>query len=94
MEAVIGMFMIWLLFAIGSAVVASNRGASGAGWFFAGLFLGPLGFALAFTKGRKCPSCDSRISTKAKVCPKCQVPLETQKTEKRSQPWKPKTPLS
>lgn len=31
--------IIWLLFGIASAVVASNRGESGCVWFFAGAFL-------------------------------------------------------
>jgi len=36
--------------AICSAVVASLRGANGGVWFALGFLLGPLGFALAFTK--------------------------------------------
>ena len=62
---------IWLLFGICAAIVASNRGASGCFWFGLGVLLGPIGFALAFTTGTKCPSCASRISEDATVCPNC-----------------------
>jgi len=63
--------VIWLLFGICAAIVASNRGANGCLWFGLGVLLGPIGFALAFTTGAKCPKCASRISEDAKVCPKC-----------------------
>ena len=63
--------IIWLLFGICAAIVASNRGANGCLWFGLGVLLGPIGFALAFTTGIKCPKCDSRISEAAHVCPKC-----------------------
>ena len=63
--------IIWLLFGISAAVVASNRGANGCLWFGIGVLLGPIGFALAFTTGTKCPKCASRISEAAKVCPNC-----------------------
>jgi predicted amidophosphoribosyltransferase len=33
--------------------------------------LGPIGFALAFTTGVKCPQCASTISEYATVCPRC-----------------------
>ena len=39
--------IIWLFFAIGCAVVASNKGRSGAGWFFAGAIFGVFAFVLA-----------------------------------------------
>jgi len=39
--------LIWLLFGIVSAVVASNKGRSGCGWFALGVLLGPFGFILA-----------------------------------------------
>jgi hypothetical protein len=63
--------IIWLLFGICAAVVASNRGANGFLWFCLGAVLGPIGFALAFTTGTKCPECGSKISEKASICPSC-----------------------
>lgn len=63
--------VIWLLFGICAAIVATNRGANGCLWFGLGVVLGPIGFALAFTTGAKCPKCASRISEAAKVCPNC-----------------------
>lgn len=68
MELILG---AWLLFGICAAVVASNRGANGCLWFGLGALLGPIGFALAFANGTKCPQCASRISEAAKVCPNC-----------------------
>lgn len=67
--------VFWLVFGIGAAVVASNRGANGFGWFALGILLGPIGFALAFTNGIRCPRCDSRISMNASVCPRCNFDL-------------------
>lgn len=67
--------VIWLLFGICSAVVASNRGANGCLWFVVGVLLGPIGFALAFTTGTKCPKCASRISESARVCANCRADL-------------------
>lgn len=39
--------LLWLLFGIVSAVVATNKGRSGCGWFALGVLLGPFGFILA-----------------------------------------------
>jgi hypothetical protein len=63
--------VIWLLFGICAAIVASNRGADGCLWFGLGVLLGPIGFALAFTTGTKCPKCASRVSKDAMICPNC-----------------------
>ncbi len=63
--------LIWLFFGICAAIVASNRGANGCLWFGLGALLGPIGFALAFTTGVKCPKCASRVSQGAMVCPHC-----------------------
>jgi len=68
---VVEFLLIWLLFGIGASVVAGNRGANGCLWFGLGALLGPIGFALAFTTGAKCPNCASRISAAANVCPNC-----------------------
>ena len=70
-NTVMEFLVIWLIFGVCAAVVASNRGASGCLWFGVGVLLGPIGFALAFTTGAKCPKCASRISENAKVCPNC-----------------------
>ena len=69
------LLVIWLLFGICAAIVATNRGANGCLWFGIGVVLGPIGFALAFTTGAKCSNCASRISEAAKVCPKCGHPI-------------------
>jgi predicted amidophosphoribosyltransferase len=63
--------LIWIVCGIASAVVASNRGGSGCLWFGLGVVLGPIGFALAFTTGVKCPQCASTISERAEICPHC-----------------------
>jgi hypothetical protein len=65
------LLVIWLLFGICAAIVASNRGGNGCLWFGLGVSLGPIGFALAFTTGTRCPKCSSKISEKATVCPRC-----------------------
>src|ERR1035437_7912530 len=63
--------LIWIVCGIAAAVVASNRGANGCLWFGLGVALGPIGFALAFTTGVKCPQCASTISEYAEICPRC-----------------------
>ena len=68
-------FVISILFGIVTAVVADNRGASGLLWFCLGMLLGPIGLVLAFTCGRRCPDCASRINLRAKVCPRCRASL-------------------
>ncbi len=81
------LIIIWLLFGIISAVVASNKGRSGCGWFFIGVLLGPFGFILALVmpkeeknvkkdvvqKGemKKCPDCAEMIRIEATVCKHC-----------------------
>ena len=67
--------VISILFGIATAVVADNRGASGPLWFCLGMLLGPISLLVAFTRGRRCPDCASRISLRAKVCPKCRASL-------------------
>ena len=73
----IELLVIWVLFGICAGVVATSRGRERSClWFFLGVVLGPIGFALAFAGGRKCPDCASRISREAKVCPKCRARIE------------------
>lgn len=73
MEALI---IIWLVFGVCAGVVGSNRGGNGCAWFSIGFLLGPIGFALAFTVGEKCPNCKMRIPEGAKQCPHCQAKIE------------------
>lgn len=76
----------WLLFSAIPAVIASNKGRSGIGWFFVGLLVSPL-LALILvlvlapikkaaadpTEERvSCPLCKEQISSEALRCPHCQ----------------------
>lgn len=70
---------ILILFGIGAAIVASNKGASGILWFFLGVILGPIGLLLAFfSGGKRCPYCKSKIHKDATICPKCQQKINIQ----------------
>lgn len=64
-----------LIFAVITGVIASmigsGRGGNAFGWFCAGFFLSVLGIALAFTAGKPCPHCRSKIHPSATRCPKC-----------------------
>jgi hypothetical protein len=39
--------LVWILFGIGAAIVASQKGRNGVGWFFLGILLGPFGLIFA-----------------------------------------------
>jgi len=65
-----GIVIFWIFCAIISAVIASNKGRSGVGWFFLGLLFGPFGFVVAILPAipkepqpakpsvNKCKECD------------------------------------
>lgn len=79
--------ILWLLFGIVCAVVASQKGRSGVGWFFVGCLLGIFGLiwvlvlpsnqqlleATSIQKGRTkvCPYCAEHIRPEASVCRFC-----------------------
>lgn len=79
--------LIWLLFGVVTAVVASNKGRSGCGWFALGVLLGPFGFILALVvskderaadddalragDAKKCAFCAELVKTEAIVCKHC-----------------------
>lgn len=65
--------IIWLLFGIVSAVVATNKGRSGCGWFFLGVLLGPFGFVLSLivSKNQKVVEKEAVQSGEMKKCPYC-----------------------
>ena len=80
-----------LSFAIITALIADSKGSRATGWFFYGLFLGPIALAHAIVIHRTleeeqkrhllagrdpCPLCDEYISPRAVVCPHCQSDIE------------------
>jgi tRNA(Ile2) C34 agmatinyltransferase TiaS len=64
--------LIWIVCAIGAAVIGSMKGRLVEG-FFAGLLLGVLGLVfIVFRKAKeKCPECDKWIEPNARKCRHC-----------------------
>jgi hypothetical protein len=65
--------VFWVLCGILAAVVATNKGRSGFGWFLIGLLLGPVGFILALVMSKNQPAVEQEAleSGNVKKCPKC-----------------------
>jgi hypothetical protein len=63
----------WLMFGLVTAVVASNKGRNGCGWFILGMLLGPFGFILSLvvSKNEQAVVADSVNSGTFKKCPFC-----------------------
>ena len=69
--SILTMFVIWIMIAGVAGLIGGNRGDYGAKWFVYGLFIGPLAIVAAFSAGKRCHRCDSKISPKAAVCMRC-----------------------
>lgn len=65
--------LIWILFGAATAVVASNKGRNGCGWFILGVLLGPFGLILSLvvSKDRSAVEQNALRSGEMKKCPQC-----------------------
>jgi len=88
---------IWLIFGIISAIIGSNKGRSGCGWFIVGVLLGPLGIIMAlvvsknedkitrnFIEGgdmKACHYCQESIKVNAIKCKHCGSDLSDSHTK-------------
>lgn len=66
------LFITWVLFGIGAAIAASNKGRSSLGWLVLGVLLGP--FALLYVllvPAIKSGGTSSLLEDETKICPHC-----------------------
>jgi hypothetical protein len=79
--------IIWVVLAIVGAIVASNKGRSGAGWFFLCLLLTPVvilillalpslkrpepRLAEPYEETKVCPECAEIVKLEARICRYC-----------------------
>lgn len=73
MEIFVGLLIVWLLLGIACAVIATNKGRSGAGWFVLGFLLGPFALILALVVSKNQEALDEGNirSGDMKRCPYC-----------------------
>ena len=76
---VISIIITWILFGIACAVIATNKGRSGGGWFVLGFLLGPFGLILALVVPKNQEALDegSIQSGEMKLCPYCAELIKT-----------------
>ena len=79
MDIFVGLVVIWLLFGIACAVIATNKGRSGGGWFVLGFLLGPFALILALvvSKNQEAIDNESIQSGEMKQCPYCAELIKT-----------------
>ena len=64
--------VVWLLFGMWTAIVATRRGGRGLHWVFIGVFLGPLGpLVVLKVLTHHCPSCQAKVLRAVSECPNC-----------------------
>lgn len=79
MDIFIGLVVVWLLFGIACAMIATNKGRSGGGWFTLGFLLGPFALILALvvSKNQEVIDNESLQSGEMKRCPYCAELIKT-----------------